>query len=251
MTGTGMRNRLEGLGWLLVLALAVACAPTDDAETLDSLIARHVEARGGEERLAAIETVRMSGRAIAGPSQEARVTREVQVPDRIRTEFSHQGVTSVFACDRTECWYVAPMSGIFEAEPMTESDASLALDQADILGPLYDWQAKGHSVEFLGKETIEGREVFKLEVTLRSGGSHTDYLDAESALLVRRESSRTIGERTIELESTFGDFRPVAGVIFPHSIVNRDKGETDTLQIVVEQAELNVPLDDARFEMPR
>ena len=245
-----MRNRLAGPGWLLVLALAAACTPAESPDPLDSLIARHIEARGGAERLAAIETVRMSGRAIAGPGREAQVTREVYVPDRIRTEFKHQGVTSVFACDRSDCWYVAPMSGIFEAESMTESDASLALDQADILGPLYEWRAKGHTVELLGKERIEGREVFKLQVTLRGGGSHTDFLDAESALLVRRKSSRTLGERTIELESTFSDFRTIDGVTFPHSIVNRNEAGIGTLQIVVERAEVNVVLDDARFERP-
>ncbi len=246
-----MTLRRGDLALLLGLTVAGACSPADpEAETLDSLITRHIEARGGQEALESIETLRMSGRAVAGPGREALVTREVRPPGRIRTEFTFQGVTAVYACDGSRCWYVAPLAGVFEAELMTEWDTSLAIEQTDILGPLFDWEAKGHSVELLGKETIDGREAFKLKVTLSGGGVQTDYLDAESALLVRREMTRTIGDRTIDLETNLGDFRPVDGVMFPHSIKSRDTRGTDTLEIVVEEAELNVPLDDARFEFP-
>lgn len=245
-----MNDRSKSLGLLLGLALAGALPMGVRAETLDSLIARHVEARGGTERLEAIRTVRMSGRAIAGPGREALVTREVWPPGRIRTEFAFQGVTAVYACDGSRCWSVAPLSGSFEAELMSEADASIAIEQADILGPLVDWKAKGHSVELLGRETIDGREAFKLRLNLSGGGVQTDYLDAESALLVRRETTRTLGGRTLDLETTFSDFRPVGGVMFPHSIKSGAKGRPDVLEVIVEEAELNQPADEARFEMP-
>ena len=244
-----MTNRLGRLGSFLLLLLA-ACAPAERDDPLASLIARNVEARGGREALESVRTLRMSGRAIADPGQEALVTREVMPPGRIRTEFEFQGVTSVYACDGETCWYVAPRQGIFEAELMTAPDTSLAIEQTDVVGPLFDWQAKGHAVELLGTEAIDGREAYKLKVTLRGGGVQTDYLDAETALLVRRETTRHVGDRTIELETTFGDFRPVGGVMFPHSIKNHDGISLDILEVVVEEAELNVPLDEARFQMP-
>jgi outer membrane lipoprotein-sorting protein len=246
-----MNDRRNCLGLLLGLALAgalVGCTQAEDP--LESLIARHVEARGGIERLEAIQTLRMSGRANAGPSREALVTREVRPPGRIRTEFAFQGVTAVYACDGSRCWSVAPLSGIFEPELMSELDTSAAITQSDLLGPLVNWEAKGHSVELLGKEKIDGRETFKLKVTLSSGAVQTYYLDAESALLVRRESTRTLGGRTIEVETTFSDFRPVGGVVFPHAIRSGAKGRYDFLEVIVEEAEFNPPLDDSRFEMP-
>jgi len=245
-----MNARRRGLSLMVALGLAVALPLGAWAETLDALIARHVEARGGMERLEAIRTVRMTGRAIAGPGREALVSREVRPPGRIRTEFSSQGVTSVYACDGTRCWFVDPLSGSYEAEPMAESDASLAIEQADLLGPLVGWQAKGHAVELLGKQTIDGREAYKLRLTLSGGGVRTDYLDAETALLVRRESTRTVAGRAVDLETTFSDFRPVGGVVFPHSVKSGAKGQPLLLELVVEEAVLNEPLDDARFQMP-
>lgn len=244
-----MNGQYKSAGLLLCLALAGPTFEVLQAQTVDSLIARHLEARGGVHRLEAIQTLSMSGRAIAGPGLEALVTREVRPPGRIRTEFAHQGVTAVYACDGSRCWYVAPMSGTFEPELMSPSDTSLAIEQADVLG-LSDWKAKGHRIEMMGKETIDGRETYKLKVTLSGGAVYTAYLDVESALLVRKERTRTLGDRTIEVETTFGDFRPVGGVVFPHSIRSSAKGQSESLEVIVEEIEINALIDDARFEMP-
>lgn len=245
-----MNYRWMSLGLLITLALAGALGGCNQEDPLESLIARHIEARGGLQRLEAIQSLRASGRASAGPGREALITREVRPPGRIRTEFTVQGVTSVYACDGSRCWSVDPLAGSFEPELMPESDTNVAIEEADIQGPLVNWEAKGHFVELLGKEQVDGRETFKLKVTLSSGAVQTFYLDAESALLVRRETTETFRGQTIEVETTFGDFRPVGGVVFPHSIRSRVKGRPESLEVVVEEAELNTPLDDARFEMP-
>ena len=133
---------------------------------------------------------------------------------------------------------------------MSAERARLAIEQAAIGGPLVDWQAKGHTVELLGKETVAGQDAFKLKVTLENGTERYDYLDAESLLLIRTESMREFRDRTIEVETTFGDYRAVGGVLFPHVITSGAKGKPHVLEVVVEKIELNPPLDDTRFTMP-
>lgn len=244
-----MKDHHKASGLLLFLTLVGPTIEVLQAQTVDSLIARNRKARGGVERLEAIQTLSMSGRAVARPGMEALVTREVRLPGHIRTEFTHQGVTAIYACDGSRCWYVDPMFGVFDPEPMSPADASLAIEKADILG-LSDWQAKGHRVELLGKEMIDGRETYKLQVTLSGGGVRTDYLDVETALLVREETTQTVGDRTIDLETTFSDFRSVEGVMFPHSIKTNTRDQSEFLHVVVEQIEINPRIDDARFAMP-
>ncbi len=87
-------------------------------------------------------------------------------------------------------------------------------------------------------------------MTLSGGGEQIDYLDAETALLVRRETRRTLGGELLELQTTFSDFRPVGGVVFPHLIRSSARDRPGVLEIIVEEAELNTPVHDARFEMP-
>ena len=255
MTRSG--NRTSSARWVAVAALLAACGggergpAVDDpgVPTAELLVDRHVEARGGAERLQAIETLSMSGRATTGPGREALVSRQVKPPRRIRTEFTFQGVTSVYACDGETCWYVDPMVGVFDAEPMPPSEAAWARQEADALSAI-DWQAHGHEIELRGTETIEGRETYELRVTLSSGPSRTVYVDAETALVVRRVTPRIRGDRTLEVQTDFGDLREVDGVVFPHSIRSRARGSDEVLHIVVESIEINAPIDDSRFEMP-
>ena len=242
---------------LTLPAAALGCAGREGdpgagvvgAPTVETLVARHIEARGGRENLEAIETLRMSGRATTGPGREALVSRLVKPPGRIRTEFSFQGVTSVYACDGAVCWYVDPMNGVFAAEPMPPEEAAWSMLEADVFAAI-DWQESGHEIELLGTETIDGRDVHELEVTLSSGPSRTVYVDVESALVVRRETRRTIGGSTVDVQTDFGDFRAVNGLVLPHSIRSRAKGSESVLEVIVEAVEINVPLDDSVFEMP-
>ena len=254
-----MSRRFGSVGLLFCLAVVgltsealqaqTVDSQTVDSPTVDSLVARHIEARGGAERLETIQTLSMSGRATTGPGREALVSRLVRSPGRIRTEFVAQGVTAVFACDGSKCWYVDPMAGVFDAELMSPMETALAMEEADVLSAI-DWKEKGHRLELMGNETIDAREVYKLKVTLAGGAMRTVYVDVESALVVRRETPRTFGDQTVEVQTNYGDFKPVEGIVFPHSIRSGAKGLDKFLDVTVEKIEINVPVDDSSFQMP-
>jgi hypothetical protein len=94
---------------------------------VDEIVARYVAAaRGGREALAAVKTLRMTGRAIAGPGREAIVRREIARPCRIRTEFVFQGTTGVYVWDGAKGWQISPLDGRFEPEPMSAEAAPSA-----------------------------------------------------------------------------------------------------------------------------
>ena len=154
-------------------------------------MARHVAARGGREALAAVRTLRMSGRANAGPGRKAIVRREIARPGRIRTEFVFQGTTGVYVWDGTAGWRVSPLDGSLEAEPLPAEAAALSAEQADIEGPLVDWKAKGHAVELVGTETLPGGPAHELKVTLKSGVVRRIWVDAASGQIVQTESTRS------------------------------------------------------------
>ena len=234
---------------LAVVALVVP--PTVAAQTVDEIVARHVAARGGREALAAVRTVRMTGRAIAGPGRDAIVRREIARPGRIRTEFVFQGTTGVYAWDGSAGWRVSPLDGRLEPEPLPAEEAAVAAEQADIDGPLVDWKAKGHAVELVGKEDLPGGPAHRLKVTLKSGAVRHVWVDAATGLVVRTESTRKLRGREVTLETVFGDYRETGGVTFARSIETGVRGRPRRLRIVVESVEVNPVLDDSRFRMPR
>jgi outer membrane lipoprotein-sorting protein len=202
------------------------------------------------KKLKALRTLRQEGRVDAGAGRVGLVTREIKRPGRIRFELTVQGVTSVFASDGERGWKVSPLEG--EPGPQRLPDEVLidASEQADIEGPLVDWKAKGSRVELVGRDAVEGRDAWKLEVTLKSGGVLTAWLDVESASLVRTEATRHARGKRVRIETSFGDYRKTGEILFPHLVEVRAAGRPQVLRIVVDKVEVNPPLSDARFSPP-
>jgi outer membrane lipoprotein-sorting protein len=235
---------------MIVLAMALGIVAPAAAQTADEIVAKHIEAMGGLEKLKSVKSVRMTGRMTVGPGIEAPVTMEVKRPNSMRMDFTVQGMVGSQAYDGKVGWTLMPFGGSKVPQQMAGDELQMAAEQADIDGPLVDYKAKGNTVELLGKETVEGAEAYKLKVTLKSGVVRTMYIDAEHFLQVKEESKRTIRGTEIDGETIFGDYKEVGGLMLPHSIDSGQKGSPQRQKLVVEKIELNVPIDDARFKMP-
>lgn len=237
---------------LALFALAAAAATPGRAQEFDrdELLKRHYEALGGLEKIKAVETIKMTGRMLMGPGMEARFVRLAKRPNRYRMEFTVQGMTGVQAYDGETAWMYMPFTGRTEPEVMPEDLAKQVIEEADMDGPLVDYQEKGHQVELLGKEDVEGSPAYKLKVTLRSGEVSYYYLDAEYFLLIKTAAKRAVQGTEVEVETSLGDYREVDGLMVPFSIRVKGQGPAEQT-IILDTVELNVPVDEAQFKMPQ
>ena len=250
------KSGVQMLALSILGALAVACSappsPPPAPASVDEIVASHLAARGGVEKLRALRSIRETGKVTASDGRVALVTREIQRPGLFRLEFTYQGTTSVFAHDGTARWQVAPLQGQFEPMAMPpEVDGEVGVDQRDIEGPLVDWRKKGHVVTLAGREAIDGKEVFKLELELKGGTTRYDYVDVTSNQVVRSDVPRLVRGHVTVLQNHFSDFREVGGIVFPHAIETHVQDRPQVLRIAVEKIELDPVLDEARFRMPQ
>ena len=246
------RTSRRTLGSLFLLPLTLAAlGACSHPPTVDDIVARHLAARGGADKLHALKSMRATGSVDAGGGKVGRVTREIKRPGRIRLEFTYQGMTGVYAHDGEHGWEVAPLQGKFDPEPLPAETAAAAVDQIDIEGPLVDWRAKGHQVELAGRETIAGKQAYKLKTTLKGGAIRYDYLDPDTFLLLRTDVARAIRGHMTDLETSFSDYKAVDGIQFPYGIVSQAKNRPQKMVITVEKIELNPEIDEARFRMPQ
>lgn len=237
-------------GWMLGIALVGLTCAAAHAQTADEIIARHLAARGGLERIRAVQSLRMQGTATTGTGASVILSREIKRPGRIRLEFTYQGVTGVYACDGEQGWRVSPFSGSLDPQPMPPAETQAAIEHADFEGPFIDSGAKGSAVELLGRMSVTGRDAFKLKVTSRSGAVRHHYVDAETYLLVRTDATRVMRGHTVQLETTFADYRDASGLRFPHLIESVARGRPARLRIIVDTVEVNPAIEDARFRVP-
>lgn len=229
--------------------LALVASPLA-AETLDDVLAKHFEALGGKEKIAAVQSAKMVARQVFGP-QEVPATIYWKRPDKVRLEFTLQGMTGIQSYDGTTAWMVMPFLGKTEPEEMTGDDLKDIVEQADMIdGPLFDWQAKGHTVEFLGEEAIEGTPAWKLKLTRSNGDVSTIWLDKDAYVQIKSEGKRKRGDQEIDIETSYGDYKEVGGLLFPHSIESKPKGAPQGASITIESLELDAAIDDAIFAMP-
>jgi outer membrane lipoprotein-sorting protein len=239
-----LRKVLLGL-----LAGAVLTAPAAFAQTVDEIIAKSFEARGGLAKLKAVQSVRMTGKMTMGPGLEAPVTIEMKRPRNARMEFTIQGSTGVQAFDGKQAWGINPM-GSRQPEPIPAEMAKDIDEQADIDGPLVDYKAKGNTVELVGKEKVEGSDAYKLKLTRKDGDVEYWYFDAETYIPVKIEAKRTVRGSEIEGEVTLGDYKEAGGFLWPYSIQSGDKGRPEKQSLVIDKIEVNPAIDDAQFKMP-
>ncbi|HSD67761.1 MAG TPA: hypothetical protein VLF95_13730, partial [Vicinamibacteria bacterium] len=192
-------------GLVLAAVLTVPAA----AQTVDEVIAKMFEARGGLDKLKAVQSIRMTGKVSMGP-MEAPVVIEMKRPASIRVDTTYQGRAAVQAYDGKAAWGISPV-GAGRAEALPAEAAEAVADQADLDGPFVDYKAKGHRVALLGREPIEGKDAFKLEVERKDGRLEDYFIDATSHLPIRVEGKRTVRGTVIEGEGTIGDYREAGG----------------------------------------
>jgi outer membrane lipoprotein-sorting protein len=239
-----LRKTLMGI---IVLALL---APMASAQTVDELLAKNVEAKGGLAKIKALKTQRATGKAIGGPGMEFPFVMVGKRPDHVRMEFVVQGMTGIQAYDGKTAWTSMPFMGKKDPEVMPPEDAKAFIEQADFDGPLMDYKEKGHTIELAGKEQVEGADAYKLKVTLKNGEVRYYYLDAETYLEVKVEAKRMVRGSEVEGESYMGDYKDVGGLMMAHSIESGMKGAPQRQKLVLEKIELNPDLDDTLFSMP-
>ena len=234
---------------LSIVALAVLI-PGLYAQTVDEIIAKNIQARGGMDKLKSVKSIRTTATMTMGPGMEAPGTMVQKRPEMARLEFTVQGLTAVQAYDGSKAWQIMPFMGKKDPEPMSADDTKEMEENADLDGPLVDYKAKGHKIELLGKEKVEGTDVYKLKVTLKNGDVQTEFIDADSFLVIKKETTRTVRGTEHTIESSIGDYKEVDGVIFPFAVENSMKGSDQKEKITVSKIELNVPADDSMFKMP-
>lgn len=236
---------------LLPLTLAAVLAAWPAAgQTADDIVAKNTQAKGGREKLKSVQSVRVTGRMTAGPGVEAPFTWEWKRPNKLRLEFTVQGMTGIQAYDGTTGWMVMPFMGKTDPEKLPEEEQKLVEEQADFEGALVDYKEKGHQVELVGKETVEGTEAYKLKLTKKGGNVSYLFLDVESCLEFKEQGKRKVRGQEIEFETSLGDYKEVGGLVIAHSIESRPKGAPAGQVFTFEKIELDVTVDDARFKMP-
>ena len=208
--------------------------------TLDAILAKFAQAKGGEDALNKINT-----RVIQVEEADGGRTLSIEAYQKggkmYSTVTTAEGTaTTVF--DGTQAWITTPQ-GSFKAEDFEEIVLSREAEMNPIAA-LQDYKAK----RLRGQAKIGDAMTYVVQATAPDGRVEFLFFDQQSGLLVRR----TIRDRTIfgalPVEADYSDFRPTDGVNIPYKIIWYTSGRTATY--VIKDVKDNAPVDDSKFAPP-
>ena len=215
------------------------------AQTVDEIVAKNLEAKGGLARLRETTSVRITGTMTMAGAKGATVTMSKR-PNLFRREMEVGGQKMVQGFDGTTLWMRMGTMGAQEMPPGPQTDALKR--NVDFDAAFIDWQKKGHQIDFKGKVTEGGREYYHLAFTPKDGPPIDYYIDPATGLEAKTvmEDPATKGK----METRLTDYRTIDGRMIPFVMTNLLNG-SQVAQIRLERVEFNVPLDDALFRMPK
>lgn len=240
-----MTQRLTGLLIALVTMVSVS-----SAITLDEIVAKNIEARGGEAAFKKIQSLKANvSMSMAQAGMEMSMSITMKRPQKMYVEIEVMGAKIVQAYDGKNGWSINPMMGSDKPQQMSEEELKDIRENANMDGDFIDYKTKGTKLEYLGTADVDGTTAYKIKVTKKDGLTKMVFVDAITFLELKEERSTNLGGQELEAEFVYGDYRSVGGIQFPMLMETRYQGQT-VMSMTWSNIETNVKIDDSLFAMP-
>lgn len=228
------------------LVVALTAFTQIRAQTADEIINKYFDAVGGRDRIAQIKSVRMENTIEAmGGEGPSTITILNGKGYRIDSEVNGNKITQVYT-DKGG-WAINPFMGSTTAQAIPDDVFKQNKDRLDVGGPLFNYAAKGSKV------VLDGREAgaYKLKLTTVDSIEMELYIDSATYNLVKLTSSASMMGQTMEITTTFSDFKKSDfGVVYPYTTEISFGGQFD-ITSKVKKLDINPEVDPAIFEMPK
>lgn len=239
---------------ILASFAAAACTPRTPPDlSLDEVIARHTEARGGAAALDAVHNT-LNIAEVVEPTFTVTGRYIASTDGFMRIDVYHQGSRAITeGVDPEGEWVWAGDKAA--PEPASEvAIASGALKHGiefNLFG-LHAMPDRGHAMVLEGREVIADIEYYKIKLTLADGYETWRYINPETWMIDRGRDLRPlhpdVDPTPVVIESEYTDYRPVAGVMSSFHWVQRNVETGETMQTgTIQRLEYNAPQDQMNF----
>ena len=246
------RTLVASILFSLTVAPSFAQAPPAPAAlpTVDEIVAKNLQAKGGAEKWQTIKSVKMTGMMIQ-QGTEMPMTVYAMRPNFNRQEITTPGGKVIQAYDGTTAWVVNPMMGMDTPQIVPGPAADIARNSADFDGALLNYKAKGNTIELVGKEKLGEKDAYHLKVTTKGGAVQHYLLDAGNGIELKMsaEVDRGRGQKQI-LSTEMSDYKQIDGVLIPHTVTQTAEGRI-VLRWTISSVQFNAVSDDLIFRMPK
>lgn len=232
----------------LLAASVLFCVVATNAQTADDIIAKHIEATGGKEKLKAINSVYMENTLNVMGNEAPNTTTILNGKGyKNESEFNGQKIISVYT-DKGG-WMLNPMAGA--TEPQALPAEQLKLNQSEIYAvPLLDYAARGDKAELLDQEKVGDVNAYKIKITDAGGGVTTYYFDPSTYYTIQMVRTAEMMGQQMDITIKNTDYKKTDyGWVVPQN-VEINMGGQFTMTLKLKSIEVNKEVDPKIFDMP-
>lgn len=227
--------------------LALAVSGTMFAQTADEVVNKHIEAIGGKDNWKKINAMRMEASVNAQGMDVPVIIHQVH-NKASKQEYTVMNMTGYSIVTTDGGWNFNPFQGQQSPEPMTADEVKVAQDGLDIQGEMLDYKDKGHSVELMGKEDVDGTECYKLKLVRKSGRESIYLVDPKTYYVVRTQTKVTVNGQEVNQVINMSNYQKLPeGIVIPMTMENG----AAPAPINVTKVEVNPKIDESIFKVSK
>ncbi len=232
----------------ILTLLAISFLTCAKAQTAEEIIAKHIDAIGGQDKLAQVNSVYMESSTEVMGNQSSTKTSIVNGKG-YRNESDFNGQNLVQVVTDKGAWMINPFAGSTDAAALPEDQFHASADQVYI-DPLFNYAANGAKVELEGQEKVGDVNAYKIKYTNKYNSDITYYIDPSTWYIIQVVKTGEAMGQPITITVTPSDYQKTdSGIVFPNK-THLDM-EQFALDVTVNKIEINKEIDPAIFEMSK
>ncbi|MBT3934586.1 MAG: hypothetical protein HOF35_10035 [Bacteroidetes bacterium] len=238
-------NKIYKIGMVLSLCLISFFTFSQNVE---DIIKKHIDAHGGAKKIAAIQTMKITGKFTAF-SEVDDYTAFKRNDGSYYADLRLDKYKVFEAFDGKNGWTIDPWQEIDFPRQLNKTEVGVMMQKADMVTPFHKYKEKGYKVEYLGEKEVDGEKVFALKLIRNNMQEEIWYLNTETYLEFKCESQWVDFAWPSPCETYFDDFRKVNGVLFPFYVERTFSIRNRILEI--EKIKINTEFDNSKLVLKR
>ncbi len=243
-------NKMKKIQVFCISFFLFALAAGLNAQTVDEIIEKYADASGGRTAVTAVLSMKAIG-SMSMMGMDFPFTMYSSFPDKSYLEVNIQGMIMKQGCDGVTGWTINPMMGSSDPEKIDEDLLKSFKQRGRTYSVLFTYKEDGAKAELIGKESLNGKDVYKIKYTGPENDEQFYYIDDATGNLIKVDKKVNVNGKMVDSRTTYENYRKIGELTIPFLMeVKTSESKMGNQTMILDKVEINPPIEESIYSMP-